>query len=147
LGNVAVVEADVGIQGPQWRNITGVASETSNAVLFFADKTLNNTSAYKAGSAGYCYNLLATVHFYDILKPDLINPATYTHSRADRMISRSFSDFYDPRSAAGRNIYTIELDAGFSAGGLIKHDLQRSRKSIRNINGVCRPDCLVRLGR
>ena len=101
------MEADVGIQGPQWRDITGVANETSNAVLFFADKTLNKTSAYKAGSAGYGDNTLASGHFSGISEGNTLNLILYTLLRPYRMIWRTFPDFCDRRFTGVRSTFTM----------------------------------------
>ena len=101
------MEADVWIQGPQWRHITGVANETSNAVLFFADKTFNKMSAYKTGGAGYGDNTLASGHFLGISEGGLLNSTVCTLLRPYRMIWRTFPDFCDRRFTGVRCIVTM----------------------------------------
>ena len=101
------MEADVRVQYAQQGNITGVANETSNAVLFFADKTFNKMSAYKTGGAGYGDNTLASGHFSGISEGSSLNPISYTLLRPYRMIWRTFPDFCDRRFTGARSTLTM----------------------------------------
>ena len=103
------MEADVRVQYAQQRNITGVANETPNAVLFFADKTFNKMSAYKPGGAGYGDNTLASGHFSGISGSSLLNPVFYTLLRPYRMIWRTFPDFCDRRFTRVRGTLAMRL--------------------------------------